>query len=415
MAVHEVVLDPDGDILVIVPGKPPQDLAKPSSPSSGETNLNGTEPAEDVPVEAPAEYVPIEAPAEEAVNNEEHQPDASVPQEEEEWRFKASSKHLSLASTNIKKMMTGWREGNETHDDGLVHWGLSGFDVDAISIILSVIHGLNRRVPRTVSLARLAQIALVVDYLDCHEVMELYASIWVDRIGDSIKDPSREDWDGWITVAGVFQNAPILKRWTRVAIIQKLNGAPSLELPILSKAYDLIEQRRQEHLDKIVSSVYTHLDRLSEQKVCSVECDAILLGTLIRQLRANSLPSVRPTRPYEGLSFGNVVNTIKGLTVPEWYSKVNETEEFRHNPFDFWGATKKVSKSHSKKAKTKVKKSVSVGGFGQAAVEDFEELEDLVVVEHHCGFDGLLATVNSLESEIQGLDLESDLGIMHAG
>ncbi|KAI1355166.1 hypothetical protein F5Y01DRAFT_311084 [Xylaria sp. FL0043] len=407
MAVHEVVLDPDGDILVIVPGKIPRDPAKTVSFSSNGTNHNGTESADEA-----SEAAPVETPAEDAINNEEHQPDASAPQDVEEWQFKASSKHLSLASTYIKKMMA--EPGNETHDDGLVHWAFSGFDVDAISIILSVIHGLNRRVPRTVSLAMLAQIALVVDYLDCHEVMELYASIWVDHIGDTIKNPSREDWDGWISVAGVFHNAPILKRWTRVAIIQKLNGAPSLELPILAKAYDLIEQRRQEHLDKIVSCVYTHLDRLSEQKACSVECDAILLGTLIRQLRANSLPSVRPSRPYEGLSFNSMVNTIKGLTVPEWYSKMNEAEELRHNPFEFWGAAKKESKSHRKKAKTKVKKSVPSNGLFPGQVEEFEELEDLIVVEHHCGFDGLLATVNSLESEIQGLDLESDLGIVHA-
>ncbi|KAI1302066.1 hypothetical protein F5Y03DRAFT_216802 [Xylaria venustula] len=399
MAVHEVVLDPDGDILVIIPGKLPEGLV--NNPDPG-TDLNGTEST-------------TEAPTEEAVSTEESQPNEPVPPEEQ-WRFKASSKHLALASTYIKEMMTGpWREANETHDDGLHHWNFDGFDVDAVSIILSVIHGLNRRVPRTISLAMLAQIARVVDYLDCHEVMELYASIWVDHIADTAPTPSREDWDGWISIAGVFQNPLNFKKWTRVAIMQKLNYPPSLELPILSQVYELIDQRRQLHLDKIVSCVYGHIDRLSEQKGCSGECDAILLGTLIRQLRANSLPSICPTRPYEGLSFSSVAKAVRGLTVPEWYSKVNETEEFSHNPFEFWGAPKKTSKTPHKKAKTKVKKKVPSNGFISGSVEEFEELEDLVVAEHSCGFDGLLATVNSLESEIQGLDLENDLGIQLTG
>ena len=158
------------------------------------------------------------------------------------------------------------------------------------------------------------------------------------------------------------------------------------------------------------------MDRLSEQKMCSGECDAILLGTLIRHMRANSLPSLRPAFPYEGLSVSSVVGTIRSLPVLDWYARVNDSEEHRQNLFEFWGATKKPPKSHHKKAKTKVKKKVQSSDMWGAPgpVEEYEELEDLVVVEHSCGFEELLAAVNSLESEIQGLDLDHDLGIGNA-
>ncbi|KAK5628573.1 hypothetical protein RRF57_004288 [Xylaria bambusicola] len=404
MAVHEVVLDPDGDILVIVPGKPLE--VKAGEPDSVTTDTNGTNinevdyPAEES-IEKPAEPS-TEIPAEDAEITEPHQPNGSVPGGEEQWQFKASSKHLSLASTHVKTIMSG---AKETHDDGLVHWKFDGFDVDAISIILSVIHGLNRRVPRTVSLPMLAQIARVVDHLECHEVMELYASIWMKHIGDPVPNPSQMDCDYWISVAGVFHSPEIFKNWTRVAIIQKLTSPPSLESPILLQAYDVINQRRQLHLDKIMSCVYDHMDRLSEQKMCAGECDAILLGTLIRHMRANSLPSTRPAFPYDGLSVGSVVKTIRTLAVPEWYGKVNDSDEHRQNPFEFWGATKKPPKSLHKKAKTKVKKKVQSSDMWGAPgpVEEYEELEDLVVVEHNCGFDELRATVNDLESEIQDM------------
>lgn len=40
-----------------------------------------------------------------------------------------------------------------------------------------------------------------------------------------------------------------------------------------------------------------------------------------------------------------------------------------------------------------------------------EEMEEVIVDEHACGFDELIAAVNSLEAEIKGLDLVNDLGI----
>ncbi|KAI0861572.1 hypothetical protein F4860DRAFT_513722 [Xylaria cubensis] len=405
MAIRDVVLDPDGDILVIVPGTLPED------PSKDESKPNETN--DEVPIEAPEEDV---ANDDVVPTDEVNQPNGFHPQEEQ-WQFKASSKHLALASTFVKKMTTGpWREANEIHDDGLLHWNFEGFDVDAIFIILSIIHGLNRRVPRTVDLSMLAQIARVVDYLDCHEVMELYASIWVNHLSDATPGASKEDWDSWISITGVFQNPAIFQNWTRVAIVEKLNCLPSLELPILSQAYDKIDQWRQLHLDKILACIYDHVDRLSEHTSCSIECDAILLGTLIRQMRANSLPSLRPTRPYEGLSISSVVKTVKGLSVPDWCLKMNGIDEPTQNPFEFWGASKKIIKTHQKKAKLKTKrKSSSNGdwGFG-GPVEEIEEVMEIVVVEHSCGFDELITMVNRLEAEIRGLDLKNDLGIQHS-
>lgn len=235
MALRDVVLDPDGDILVIVTlPKAPSNDPGPDEPIPDEIEFDQTEPP-------PPPLSPL--PPEDVTDNvaliyEEYQPSAFSHREEKQWRFKASSKHLALASTFVKKMITGpWREANEIHEDGLLHWGFDGFDVNAISTILSIIHGLNRRVPRTVDLRMLAQIARVVDYLDCHEVMELYASIWVNHLSNSTPGSSKEDWDSWISITGVFQNPTIFQSWTRVAIVEKLNYPPSLELPILSLAY----------------------------------------------------------------------------------------------------------------------------------------------------------------------------------
>lgn len=234
MAIYDVVLDPDGDVLVIVTGTSLEDVWKYFV--TPEPELNGTETVEAVgPPEEheeviPEEFIAVEEPPSSAP--------APAPLEEDQWRFRASSKHLALASTYVKKMMSGpWREANEVHGDGLLHWKLDGFDVDAIAIILRIIHGLNRQVQRTITLNMLAQVSRAVDYLGCHEAIELYASIWVAYLNGLPPRMSHADWDSWISATGVFQNPDIFQKWTRVAILEKLNDTPSLELPVLSRAY----------------------------------------------------------------------------------------------------------------------------------------------------------------------------------
>ncbi|GAP83155.1 putative glutathione s-transferase [Rosellinia necatrix] len=411
MAIQSVVLDPDGDILVIVPGTLPDGLPKglnypalpvtTSPPPPPEFEFNGTESEN------------AETAWEGATNGEEQLPSAPETEREDQWQFKASSKHLSLASTYVKKMMLGpWREANEIHDDGSLHWSLEGFDVTAIYLILCVIHGLNRRVPCIVGLSMLAQIARAVDYLDCHEAMELYASIWMIHLGTVASESTKADWDNWISITGVFQNDDAFSKWTRVAIVKKENCSPSPELPVLSRAYDIIDQWRQAHLDKILDHIYNHVVRLSAQKTCSGECDSMLLGTLLRQMHTGSLTCIRPVRPYEGLSIGRVVKMVKGLSIPEWYSKPHGADELAPNPSKFRGAPQKATRLHPKKAELRAKKkAVSTDGWGVANPDEVDDFGDVVVIEHECGFGDLIAAVTALESGIKGLNLEKDLGI----
>lgn len=92
---------------------------------------------------------------------------------------------------------------------------------------------------------------------------------------------------------------------------------------------------------------------------------------------------------------------------------MHPAEELAPSPFEFWGASRKPTKLQSKKAKLKSKKKAPSDEWVVAydPAREAEEMEEVVVNEHSCGFDELIAAVNNLEAEIKGLDLGGDLGI----
>jgi hypothetical protein len=221
MAEKRKIIDPDGDLLVI--------LREPSTISSWSVEAD------------PVSLEPVGPETSDVItepnNNEEAQPELSEAPDPEEWHFKASSKHLALASTHFKKMMDGpWREAHEIHDDGLRHWVLDDFDPDALAIVLNIIHGKSRRVPRIVQLEALVEIARIVDYVECHEAVEVYSSPWIRQLEDTV--PSSYAWYTtelayWICIAGVFYEDKIFESCTRLAILESYIDIPTLGLPIL--------------------------------------------------------------------------------------------------------------------------------------------------------------------------------------
>ena len=96
-----------------------------------------------------------------------------------EFRLRLSSKHLMLASSRLHKMYYGdWKEATDRDEDGLLTWRVGDLvDPGVFITVMNVIHGRNRDVPRVVDLESLAKIAVVTDYLMCHESMEVFSDL----------------------------------------------------------------------------------------------------------------------------------------------------------------------------------------------------------------------------------------------
>jgi hypothetical protein len=118
-----------------------------------------------------------------------------------EVRLQLSSKHLTLASTYFRKMFRGpWTESRTS--SGLPYpRDASEWDSDAILILMNIIHGRVRSVPRSIELEMLAKIAVLVDYYDCHEVVELISECWIQKLSCNLPKEYCRDLILWLTVS----------------------------------------------------------------------------------------------------------------------------------------------------------------------------------------------------------------------
>lgn len=151
-----------------------------------------------------------------------------------EYHLRLSSKHMVLASPYLRKMYSGtWKESTLRNGYGLLTWHVGDlFDPNAFAIVMNVIHGLNRSIPRSVDLELLAGIAVVTDYLQCHESMDVFSAIWVDELKSSIPNTYCRELILWIMVSSVFRDQKVFGSVTSTAILKAPGEVPSVGLPI---------------------------------------------------------------------------------------------------------------------------------------------------------------------------------------
>ena len=135
-------------------------------------------------------------------------------------------------------MLSGgkWKEGVPNEEDGLFHINVDDWDGEAILLLLNVIHHRNRQVPRTISLEMLAKIAVLIDYYDCGEAVELCTERWVEDLKLTSPVPSEycRDLMLWMCVAWVLKLPEEFTQTTAVAIRREDQELSTLGLPLMS-------------------------------------------------------------------------------------------------------------------------------------------------------------------------------------
>ena len=174
------------------------------------------------------------------VVSEERAPSPSEPQEpvgpeEVSIRYYVSSRHLMLASPMLKRALLkdGFAESRRDGTDGLYHVEASDWDPEAFLIVLRIVHGRNKQVPREVTLEMLAKIAILEDYFNFGQALDPFTDIWIERLAKTpIPAVCCRNVVLWVWVAWVFDIEKQFLEATATAIQQSTDSFPTLGLPI---------------------------------------------------------------------------------------------------------------------------------------------------------------------------------------
>lgn len=219
------IFDPDGDVdfvytIISDQKSVPDDNAKPESCNE--------DPARDPQTSGTGDQ-----PAATEGNGEQGKADSN---EVRRVRLRASSKHLTLASPVFRRMFTGdWREsrnlaaGERAEIKG-ENWVVE--QVDAMLILMNIIHGHGRKVPRDITLDTLAEIAVLVDYYECYEAVDVMTEIWIDKLLKSMPSTYGKDIISWIFISWVFQRPSSFTSATSIAATQSQQRIDPGDLPI---------------------------------------------------------------------------------------------------------------------------------------------------------------------------------------
>jgi hypothetical protein len=148
-------------------------------------------------------------------------------------RIRTSSKHLSFSSPYFKRnLQSGMLESQTLRFRGHVEFCMDEQDPEAMLIVLNIIHGKSRQVPKVVDLDMLTKLAVIVDYLECLEVVEPYSDRWVDNLKGGIPATYSTELIQWHCISLVFRKQLEFKVVTSTAIRHSKGAIQTLGLPI---------------------------------------------------------------------------------------------------------------------------------------------------------------------------------------
>lgn len=149
------------------------------------------------------------------------------------FHVRVSSKHLILASPVFKRMLqVSFKEGQQLSSQGHTELPLPDDNPAALLVLLNLIHGQTRKVPRAVDLWMLTELAILVDKYELLETTEIVMEHWFQGVESDIPLSFTDDLLPWICLSWVFKKPEIFKKVTRVAQLESEGLLEVNQLPI---------------------------------------------------------------------------------------------------------------------------------------------------------------------------------------
>ncbi|KAF5534438.1 integral membrane protein [Fusarium mexicanum] len=271
MSITRIEIDPEGDTLVIVP-------VKPTSTQS------------------------------------------ETPNPPDEKHFLCSKKHLTLASRRAAKLFSSQFKEASVESDGLHHWKFEAiFNHEAFALVLKIIHGKTRGIPRTTKLDLLADIAAIVDDLQCHEAVAYFSENWLLWWPSGSEQPRGKELAQLILSSFVFEHASLFANYTKLAIRHSADVLSAFDLPIRADVLSRIENTRTHIFEHLFDGLDKLHDRILDGSVgCNPACQAMMLGSLLQARKKLGLYP-RPASPFPKLSLDSLLASLATVQSPAYF------------------------------------------------------------------------------------------------
>ncbi|KLO87928.1 uncharacterized protein LW93_5094 [Fusarium fujikuroi] len=240
-----------------------------------------------------------------------------------ENHYLCSKKHLTLACRRAAKLFSSQFKEASAEPDGLYHWKFEGiFNAEAFELVLKIIHGKTRDVPRSVKLDLLADIATIVDDLECYEAVAFFNTNWL--FGWTVECPSTEQLRDKrlaqvILASFVFEHASLFQTYTKMAIRHNIDVTSTYDLPIRADVSDKIESSRIEILQRLLDGLENLQTKILADKVgCNEACRAMLLGSLLQGMKKSRIYPCPPA-PFPNLSLDAVLASLANVQSPAYF------------------------------------------------------------------------------------------------
>ena len=264
-------------------------------------------------------------------------PDAvEVPAPTRQVEILVSSKHLTLTSKVFKSMMKNcFKEGSELREQGSARLPLPDDSLDALLILLNLMHGKVKEVPREIGLSVLIAVAVLVDKYELIEITDLVADRWIA----SAVDTALQQFDNllpWPCILWVFRKSEIFGRMTGIGQLESKSLIEGYGLPLPQSIMSTsscqideylltmagnIEECRESTLRDILGFLHDTIARYKgPDRICQsgLECDSMVLGALIIGLGPINRLLGAPASSYEGRCVKWMLDKLKGLRIPTY-------------------------------------------------------------------------------------------------
>uniref|UniRef100_L2GB48 Uncharacterized protein n=1 Tax=Colletotrichum fructicola (strain Nara gc5) TaxID=1213859 RepID=L2GB48_COLFN len=227
---------------------------------------------------------------------------------------------LSCVSYFKKALSELWAKTLVHSEDGRRHLQAADWDADALLILMHIFHARTQNIPRSVDLEQLAKIAVLVDYYDCHDTVEFFATLWIHSLQEQLSLQCNRELILWLLVSVVFRRDDLFQAVTKIAVTKSKGPLPTLELPVLQSPIDQIDKRRQDAIADILGT----LDKLGSDLLrgstgCDFDCSSALFGALAKNMAKHNLMDPVPRAPFLGYGITALEKAVNCFQSPRWH------------------------------------------------------------------------------------------------